>query len=590
MSAAIERGRAAEIAEEGAGATGLKGRGLVFAALAILTGCYYEWGVRATGTEFQWRTALTGYYDLLARGFAEGHLHTSYEPDPKLLALANPWDPNISEDVPKMFDAVLYNRHYYLYHGAGPAVLLFLPWFLLSHHDLPEGFAVFLFCFGGYLFVGLTLTALLRMGQFRIGPALYGLMLLALGFCTSIPFLLNRPLVYEVAISGGYFCVAGGFYFLAKTFESPGWLWPIASGLMFGLAVACRPHMIIAGGFALLTMVLAKRRTLAFLAPFVVVGLLIAVYNFARFGNPVDFVLKYQITGPNQGALRPRLANVLPGIHYMLLTRPVFTKVFPWALLAWPPPEFLRPPEYFIEPIFGAIFLAAVLPGAVAALFARRLGSVRWTLVLSGCSIFAFLILTGLSTQRYEVDFLPWLALAAVTGFAALIGRSAGAARWAVCGVFAAAVAFGVFLNVAMAISGPFDDLMKNKPARYVTIAKWLSPFAEYRPQLNPPLSADFYAPIAQKPDHQREDWFLAGRHLCRYELFLDHLNGKPVLVSRFCGSDVSKEMAPDDKPALIQVRYATESHEMVVRARGDEVLRQKVDGLITAPAQIVRQ
>jgi hypothetical protein len=72
--------------------------------------------------------------------------------------------------------------------------------------------------------------------------------------------------------------------------------------------------------------------------------------------------------------------------------------------------------------------------------------------------------------------------------------------------------------------------------------------------------------------------------------LFLDHQNGKPVLVSRFCGSDVSKEMASDDKPALIQVRYLAESHEMVVRARGEEVLRQQVAGLITAPSQIVRR
>jgi hypothetical protein len=268
----------------------------------------------------------------------------------------------------------------------------------------------------------------------------------------------------------------------------------------------------------------------------------------------------------------------------------VFTKVFPWALLAWPPPDFPRPPEYFVEPIVGAFFLAPFLPGVVLALFARKMGPVRWTLVLSGCAIFVFLILTGLSTQRYEVDFLPWLALAAVAGFAALIGRSAGVARRAACAVFSAMVVFGVFVNVAMAISGPFDDLMKNKPGRYVTIAKWFSPFEAYRPRLNPPLSADIVAPIAQKPDHLREDLFLAGRQLCRYELFLDHLNGKPVLVSRFCGSDVSKEMAPDEKPALIQVRYSPESHEMAVRARGEEVLRQKVEGLITAPAQIVRR
>jgi hypothetical protein len=118
----------------------------VFIAVAVVTGFYYEWGVRATGFEFQWhRTDLTGYYNYLAQGFAAGHLYLPIEPDARLLALPNPIDPNAGQDLPKLFDAVLYGRHYYLYHGAGPAVLLFWPWRVVTGWDLPEGFALFAF-------------------------------------------------------------------------------------------------------------------------------------------------------------------------------------------------------------------------------------------------------------------------------------------------------------------------------------------------------------------------------------------------------------------------------------------------------------
>ena len=67
--------------------------------------------------------------------------------------------------------------------------------------------------------------------------------------------------------------------------------------------------------------------------------------------------------------------------------------------------------------------------------------------------------------------------------------------------------------------------------------------------------------------------------------MFVDHLNGKPVLVSRFGNADVTREMAPGT--ARFRVRYARESGEMVVAADGAEVLRQKVEGLVSAPAEV---
>ena len=161
-------------------------RRAIILAVAALVGYYDLWAVRSAGPGFQWRYDLEGFYNFISRGLLGGHLYMPFEPSPKLLALPNPWDPTVGNDY-KIFDLALYNGHYYLYHGVVPAVLLFVPWRLVTKHDLPETFAVFLFAFGGFLFACGTFLRILSIARVQIGPALLGVSLLALGVCQSVP-------------------------------------------------------------------------------------------------------------------------------------------------------------------------------------------------------------------------------------------------------------------------------------------------------------------------------------------------------------------------------------------------------------------
>ena len=207
------------------------GSRVVFAAVALLVGAYYMWGARAVGYGFDFDKEHLGYYNYLGRGFASGHLYLPIEPSPLLLAQPDPWDPKVDDSL-KLFDAVLFQRRFYLYHGAGPAVMLFTPYWLLTHKDLPENFALVLFCFGGFLFSGATLLALLERAGIRCRRPLLAAMLLALGICQGIPFLLNRVWVYELAVGSGYFCLSAAAYFLVRSLDSGRLAWLAASGLV----------------------------------------------------------------------------------------------------------------------------------------------------------------------------------------------------------------------------------------------------------------------------------------------------------------------------------------------------------------------
>src|SRR4051794_7053276 len=179
------------------------------------TGLYYRWELRSTGYALDWVHDQSGYYNYLGRAFASGHLALPIEPAKELLALSNPWDPAANEPY-RMHDMAFFRGRYYLYHGAAPAVLLFAPWRLITRHDLPERFGIFLLCFGGYLFSCAALLRALTLAEAKTGPGLLCGMLLALGFCQSAPYLLSRVWVYEVAIAGGYFCVSAAVFFVLR--------------------------------------------------------------------------------------------------------------------------------------------------------------------------------------------------------------------------------------------------------------------------------------------------------------------------------------------------------------------------------------
>ena len=131
---------------------------VVIAAPVLAVIFLYYWAVRATGDPF-WHDDAGGYYDLLARAFAGGHLYLPVEPDPALLALPDPLDSKRNEGL-GLHDLALYGGRYYLYHGATPAILLFTPWYLASHRNLSQRFAALFFSIGGY---GLSCALLLML-------------------------------------------------------------------------------------------------------------------------------------------------------------------------------------------------------------------------------------------------------------------------------------------------------------------------------------------------------------------------------------------------------------------------------------------
>ena len=562
-------------------------------ALALLVGAYYLLCARAMSYRFELRDDLYGYYNYLGRAFAHGHLYIEIEPSPKLLALPDPYDPSVDRAI-TMRDMAFFRGRYYLYHGAVPAVLLFTPWWLVTGHDAPEPLALALFCFAGFLFSAGTLLRVLSLAQVETSTPVLAVMLIALGVCQGVPYLLNRVDVYEIAIGGAYCCLSAAFFFLARSLGSARsrW-WLAASGLMFGLSIGCRPHLGLAAVIASIAVAVTFRRKgepgaiVPFLVPLVAAGAAIASYNFLRFGNPFEFGMHYMLGLP--GMNRTELAGrwVLPGLYYFLVCPPDFSAVFPWIRLVFRYPLHIDT-RYFLEPTAGCIFLAPFLIGI---LFVQRLRGARMLLAValaSSTAVLLFIAGTGFTTQRYEVDFLPLFVLGAAAGFAVAIARATGWRRRALTGVLMVLVAAGVVANVALGLAGPNDDFLKDHPRYYARVASWFSPIERFQPLLDPRVDIEFTAVCTPHGDGFREPLLAMGQRTFREIRVLEHHPGKFRLITQSESSSAAQEIDdPRSRPLRFRITYRPDTRKLAVSIDDREVLTHDLKRLFTAPAQV---
>jgi len=380
------------------------------------------------------------HYNRLVDGFRSGHLYLQKEVPPGLAQLADPYNPQANFPYRgAMYDLSFYRGKLYLYFGITPALILFWPWVAASGHYLSQATAVGIFCAVGFLAsVGLLRAARIRHFP-RIGAGVVAAGALALGLCSGVRVLLQRPNVWEVPISCAYaltLLALGALWRALHESNRRGW-WLALASVAYGLAIGARPSL--AFGAVILLAPAAQRfwasrsgpLPLGLLAAAVApIGLVVAglmVYNYRRFGNPLEFGTHYQFV-----KVRQDTGRALFSLRYLWFNFRVYflepvrwSSRFPYAGAIVPPAVLPagHAPEF--EGTYGVLSNLPLTCLALAAPLACRGGSpasrstLRWFLAavaaLFGAGALSLLAFYG-SLSRYEVDFLPALILLAVFG------------------------------------------------------------------------------------------------------------------------------------------------------------------------------
>jgi hypothetical protein len=510
---------------------------VITVVLALALG-FYLW-TAATSVPFTFPSESGDVYNELTTSFLHGHTYLPITPPSGLLHLADPYNPVQNAPYNLQFhDLALYGRHFYSAWGPTPVLTLFAP-FRITGLVMSESFAAALYAFVGLVCAVLLLEALVARLLPRTPKWVLVVSSVGLALTNALPFLLRRPLQYEVAVSCGYCFEMAGLWLTVTAVLSPH-MRPRRMALgsfCLGLAVGGRPTMVLGGAVALAAALWEIRRRhgsyrvrraegsyrvlLYALGPFVICGILLLLYNEVRFHSPTNFGDRYQLANIDQTKAKFfSLSYIVPGLLSYLLVPARLALTFPHAFLqtaaADPitlPANYLGSPRYPLpaEPAGGVLTtmpITLLLLGLPVLWRSKQSSERRVLFAATGLAVLGLLIATMLAwsvfgtTQRYEVDFASLLLIPALLIWALILDRYRPGATlrrvWAVLGV--ALILFGALVGTAVSFTGYSDLLREEHPGVFDTLEDVTGPVATLatmirgKPELaridNGPLSA----------------------------------------------------------------------------------------------------
>lgn len=384
----------------------------------------------------------------LVDAFADGKLELDIDVDPKLEALDNPYDWGARDGIGYAWDHLFVDGKYYSYYGIAPVVLFFLPYHRITGHYFSVNLAVLLFCMVGIVFLTLTFYEFIKrfFPKIPLGCSVAGyiVMLMTCGVWYNVYW----ALFYMTAISSGFMFLTAGAYFLVSSGifqnEKISLVRTALSSLFIGLAVLSRPTLAVYAICAYVIYALNLKRSmctddgktdksrrvkyaLSGGLPLALLGIAQMAYNFARFGNPLDFGIKYSLTINDFINSEFHLVFMMLGAFTYLIAPPIFRSTYPFVSTEF---NLFDVNGYYYrcpETVSGIIFMALPVIGYVfSAKVLRRLPDKKSRLnaVLSvglPCLVMPIVIICSVWESGYAIRYIADFAWEMVIGALAVL-------------------------------------------------------------------------------------------------------------------------------------------------------------------------
>jgi len=388
---------------------------------------YSVYGFRDNELAAEW---IKMYSHHMTDALLKKQLHLDIEVPKALLSAERPYD-NIYRLQHGMFfsDSILgdhtyYKGKYYSYFGMVPVIILFAPYKLITGDYLPTSMGAFLLASIATILLMLLWKQIaqdylknLPYFFFLIGTmTLYACSLILINLTVASDF-------HIIAQYSGLTFVILGVMALLQTKENLSTKLLVISSLSFALAVACRPSALFWSIFIPIVLwdkrkelINVSRYLLAIIIPFVIVGSILAWYNYARFDSPFEFGNAYMIADMNVGMANQ--IGIVGKIHFAVKTF-LFVLFNPLNLnLTFP---FVSATMSYVPttnrfPIYGAIVGIFCFPIMWFLFYANKINILR-NFIFAG--IFISLLNIVLSAfqaivWRYSMDFSWIIALGAL--------------------------------------------------------------------------------------------------------------------------------------------------------------------------------
>lgn len=370
-------------------------------------------------------------YKLLTDAFMNGRVDVDLEVDEKLKNLDNPYDitQRLKENVSYDFDTAYYKGKYYIYFGAAPVVLYYLPFKLLTGTYIKDSIVNTI----NFTILSVSIILLLYKiirDNFNNTPILfYGLLsIFAINTCGALT-LLAEPLIYTIPILCALAYASLGLCLWVHSInenKSINCALAFLGSLSIGIAIGSRPQF---GLFAFFAFIIffdqikdIKHNIKPFIfaiIPFIIVGSLMMYYNYARFGSPFDLGANYNLTFNDMTKRGMKVSRVTDGLFFYLLQPIALTAVFPYISQVTFVTKYVG--MLIHEFSFGGLFF--INPITILSLFIAKIKTylknkkLYYTAILS--LIFGFIVvlldtqMAGL-VERYFSDFSIYFIISSI--------------------------------------------------------------------------------------------------------------------------------------------------------------------------------
>jgi len=459
------------------------------------------------------------HYQTLAQQFLKGRVDLGETPPKELAELENPYD-MLQRTEYYLWDTTYYKGNYYFYYGPVPAVVLYLPYLIMTQNSLPTYIAVFIFS----AVAALALFGILKTLVERFFPKISFIIFLlstVLAMNSSlIAYLLRRPKFYEVMEMGGMCFVTLGLYFWLNSIRKNTDIdreelsgetiskWRVACGsLCMALAVGCRPSLALASFLAIpvfgsyvyknfgfeklfnkneqhkkLNLSSPNIKNLLFFAgPFILVASALMYYNYVRYESVFDFGIHYQLTMLDTSQFKiTQWDKLFDGIVMYLFNPPDISLKFPYITESYPSNnEFMGKvamPGYMGGAFFNLIlllqffapklkyFLKDLLSHEDSKIPVRLVNSLIWI----GVALITLVILMGGIMTRYMVDSMWMWIVASIIIFYAIYEYAKGSKLlYFVKRFFLFCLITGLLINFLVSLKGENNYLYVYYPKLY---------------------------------------------------------------------------------------------------------------------------
>ncbi len=374
------------------------------------------------------------YNEKFVNSIYHGSLALEIKPSEELMDLENPYDDlersKLERGKDYLWDMAYYKGNYYVYFGILPLLIFFLPYYIITKKYLDMAIVTFIISMFIFILIKEILLKIINRYFPKIPFKFVVCSLIMLCSGSLILYADGMSRFYELAVLSALACVLLGINFILSAVEKENkrYINIFWGSLWLALSVACRPTALLASLLILpyLIQLLVenikkfksdKKLLLKLLIscgiPYITVGILLMLYNYARFENPFEFGSKYQLTVINIGALKSRIFAIPTGIIANIFSIPNFISDFPFIINHNKLLEFYG--YYYIENMIGGVFIIA--PICFMNFFIikankktenKELKIIINSLVIVGTLIAILSIMMAGSNQRYLIDY-AWM-------------------------------------------------------------------------------------------------------------------------------------------------------------------------------------